>query len=183
MICRISKMPLVVVLFLAIGLTCESAEQNDGAANFLKDSENLLSKEWNIFKKNVEVEHSDMDDPEGGKGAFHLKIEDGGFIGQIIPSAVAGNNYTFSAWIKSATGMPQFIKLMGENNPRVGESKPLISIKTLKVTDQWQNCSITVTCPASGNANFRFSFRSGDILVWHPKVEGMAAEPEKPSNL
>ena len=166
---------VLIAAALAVSLSARAEESK----NLIKASDDLSNAAWLQFSKEASVVKSDADDPNGNKDAFRVTLGNGGFLGQIIATATPGHVYVFSAWMKSASGAQQSVSLAGENN----SPAPVANFKAFDVTDKWQRIFIVLACPPGGNANFRFSFRGGDVLIWHPQVEDVTgkdlAEPSE----
>ena len=164
----------IIAAVLAVSLSAGAEESK----NLLKGTDDLSNPAWLQFSKNAAVVKSDADDPDGKKEAFRLTTGNTGFLGQIIKTAVPGHAYVFSAWLKSATASPQSVSLAGENNPPA----PAANFKAFDISDKWQRIFIVFACPSEGSSNFRFSFRGGDVLIWHPQVEDVTGKvPAEPS--
>ncbi len=150
-----------------IGMITFSGLGADTAApvNLLKQSENLADGEWKKFSLNAVVTEQPSIGPDKKQNAFHVRIKDG-FIGQVIQDAIPGHTYSFSVWMKSATGETQEVTLAGENNPPVQSAK----FQPFSVTGEWQKFTLTFVCPNDGNFTFRFSIRGCDVYAAAPEV-------------
>lgn len=133
--------------------------------NLLKKSENLTAGEWKTFNRNAVIDEQASLGPDKSQNAFHVQIK-GGFIGQVLRDAVPGHTYSFSVWMKSATGATQEVMLAGENNPKAASTK----FQPFQVTGEWQKFTLIFDCPKEGNYNFRFSIRTCDAYVAAPEV-------------
>ena len=169
----IKTISVIIAAAFAVSLSAGAEE----CKNLLKSTDDLTDAVWMQFCNEAMVEKSNADDPAGKKESYRLILGDGGFLGQVIPDAVPWHSYVFSVWMKSTAGVAQRIKLAGENNPPA----PAANFKAFEVTNEWQRLFIVFDCPGQANANFRFSFRGGDVLIWHPQVEDVTdkspAEP------
>lgn len=133
--------------------------------NLLKSTSDFGADAWSAFKSNATITVNAAKSPDGNQDAARLVV--GGFLGQVVPGAIAGHTYVFSSWMKSATGSSQSVMLAGENNPPASDAR----FTSFAVTPDWQRYFIVFKCPYGGNANFRFSYRTGDIYAWRPQVE------------
>ncbi|MDR3709454.1 MAG: GDSL-type esterase/lipase family protein [Capsulimonadaceae bacterium] len=154
-------LPAILVGCLA-GARCVAAPE---AVNLLQSADDFTSASWSSFSLKTTVTKDAALSPDNTQDATHLVV--GGFIGQVISAAIPGHTYVFSSWMKSATGTDQSIQLCGENNPPAAGAKSI----AYTVTPKWQRFFIVYKCPDGGNSNFRFSYRAGDMYVWHPVVE------------
>jgi len=136
-----------------------------GSKNLLKSTDDFASSAWTSFNAQATITPNATESPNKTKDAAHFAV--GQFVGQVIDTAIPGHTYVFSTWMKSATGADQSVQLAGENNPPAPDTK----FTPFTVTSDWQRFSIVFKCPDGGNSNFRFSWRAGDIYVWHPQVE------------
>lgn len=162
---------LARALLLLITAVLLAGKASCATVNLVDASEDLRAPAWSAFVSQAEVAVAGVPDPDGGTGAFRVTLRDGGYFGQIIAGAVAGKTYLFSAWCRTVDGSSLQATLAWENNPPA----PLARFVASAVSNQWTRISLAAECPAGGNANFRISFRNGDLLVWHPQVEEVAA--------
>ena len=139
--------------------------------NLLRGSDDLTDISWEDLRANASVARSDALDPDGKTEAFRLIIKHG-YLGQRLKAAIPKHSYAFSAWMKSATGEPQSVSLAGESNPPAQSA----NFKPFELSDQWKRVFIVFERPEGGNSDFRFSFRDGDVLVWHPQVEDITGK-------
>lgn len=167
---------LLAALGMAGVLWCGAQTRAAETVNLLKSSSDLTTASWKGFLKTTNVT-AGLPAPDGGNTAFRLEILPGGFIGQILPSAQPGKTYLFSVYVKSATGSGQKVTLAGEVN--VAAAKPVY--RSFQATGDWARVHLAYACPPEGNKSFRFSIRSGDILVWHPLIELVRDPAAQPS--
>jgi hypothetical protein len=132
--------------------------------NLLADSDDLTAASWQEFCSKATFQAASEPDPEGGHAAFKLEITK--YLGQNLRRAIPGHTYLFSAWCRNVTGDKR-VAVAWEANPPA----PLTQFTKLSFTPEWRRVTDRATCPESGNFIFRFSFRDGDILVWHPMIE------------
>ncbi|HEY3331414.1 MAG TPA: SGNH/GDSL hydrolase family protein [Capsulimonadaceae bacterium] len=144
-----------------------------GGKNLLRASDDFASPVWNSFNLKTTITPNAATSPGKAQDAAHFVI--GGFVGQVVSSAIPGHTYVFSTWLKSATDANQTVTLMGENNAPAPDNKAA----QCAVTQEWQRFNIVFTCPEGGNGNFRFSIRAGDVYVWHPQVEDVTGKPSQ----
>lgn len=163
-------MPVFPFLARASLLLIAAAFAAGETVNLVAASDDLRAPRWSEFASQAEVSVAAAPDPDGGANAFRVTIGDGGYIGQIVPEAIPGRTYLFSAWCRTADGSPLQATLAWENNPPA----PVARFASTGISGEWTRISLAAECPVGGNANFRFSFRNGDLLVWHPQVEEIA---------
>jgi hypothetical protein len=148
------------------------------ATNLLQTADDFTSSPWTTFSMQATTTANASTSPDKTQDATHLVV--GGYIGQVLSSAIPGHTYVFSTWMKSATGAEQDIALCGENNPPAADTKQV----AFSVTSSWQRFYIVFKCPDAGNSNFRFSYRAGDMFVWHPVVEDVTgSSSQRPSDV
>jgi len=100
--------------------------------------------------------------PDGTQTAEEIYISS--WILQAYLGAVPNTQYTFSIWLKSATGSNQSVPIYFEETSSIAST-------TVTVTTEWQRFSLTATT-SSSPSNFRPSVRGPSTLyVWGAQLE------------
>jgi hypothetical protein len=87
-------------------------------------------------------------------------------------SAIASTLYTFSVWLKSATGSNQSVLIYIEDNGIIPNE--LIASTTVTVTNTWQRFSLSATS-RNPTSIFRPSIRAGNYFAWGAQLERSTA--------
>jgi len=124
-----------------------------------------------LWTKETFVGTIDLNDalaPDGNTTASHIN-RTSGYVYYAKADCVVGTSYTFSIWLKSATGANQNndISIYCYNTAR------RVTCSDISVTSSWKRFAVTFTCEATeiALAFTIFNSYSTDVYVWGAQIE------------
>lgn len=138
----------------------------ESRTNLLRYSEQIDNAAW-AKNAGTTVTANAATAPDGTTTADY--VNSSGYVLQTYSSVTIGDTYTFSVWLRTASGtasVPIFIE--GTVN---GDGNFLIANTNAAVTSQWQRFTLSATVPAGYTTNFRPGPRAGAYYMWGAQLE------------